>query len=172
MRKQAPALKEELGRHDRVEREAAIAYTTKLRTELSYAFAKILCTVEIAFYMPDRNLLIGRDLIKDHMEQTFRIRELINALSYDVCLRICSYNLAVLLSRIMSNAIQKEPIGDDWSNLQKIKKVTFRILHKKEPNEEREMLSLLEVQNIMGISDKLGREIGREPLRERVCQYV
>src|SRR3546814_6844914 len=73
--------------------------------------------------MPDRNLPIGRDLIKDHMEQTFRIRELINALSYDVCLRICSYNLAVLLSRIMSNAIQKEPIGDDWSNLQKIKKV-------------------------------------------------
>src|SRR3546814_11610294 len=55
----------------------------------------------------------------------------------------------------MSNAIQKEPIGDDWSNLQKIKKVTFRILHKKEPNEEREMLSMLEVQNIMGISDTL-----------------
>src|SRR3546814_16738249 len=97
---------------------------------------------------------------------------LINALSYDVCLRICSYNLAVLLSRIMSNAIQKEPIGDDWSNLQKIKKVTFRILHKKEPNEEREMHSMLEVQNIMGISDTLSPEIGREPLRERVCQYV
>src|SRR3546814_20855561 len=55
----------------------------------------------------------------------------------------------------MSNAIQKEPIGDDWSNLQKIKKVTFRILHKKEPNEEREMLSMLEVQNIMGIYDTL-----------------
>src|SRR3546814_21164272 len=105
--------------------------------------------------MPDRNLSIGRDLIKDHMEQTFRIRELINALSYDVCLRICSYNLAVLLSRIMSNAIQKEPIGDDWSNLQEIKKVTFRILHKKEPNEEREMLSMMEVQKIRGISDTL-----------------
>src|SRR3546814_2840305 len=68
---------------------AAIAYTTKLRTELSDAFAKSLATVEIACYMPDRNLPIGRDLIKDHMEQTFRIRELINALYYDVCLRIC-----------------------------------------------------------------------------------
>src|SRR3546814_1616276 len=94
--KQAASLKEELGRHDRLEREAAIAYTTKLRTELSDAFAKSLATVEIACYMPDRNLPIGRDLIKDHMEQTFRIRELINALSYDVCLRICSI-LEVLL---------------------------------------------------------------------------
>src|SRR3546814_10394838 len=64
---------------------------------------------------------------------------------------VCSSDI----SRIMYNAIQKEPIGDDWSNLQKIKKVTFRILHKKEPNEERGMLSMLEVQNIMGISDTL-----------------
>src|SRR3546814_12882907 len=79
MRKQAASLKEELGRHDRLEREAAIAYTTKLRTELSDAFAKSLATVEIACYMPDRNLPIGRDLIKDHMEQTFRIRELIRS---------------------------------------------------------------------------------------------
>src|SRR3546814_15172707 len=42
MRKQAASLKEELGRHDRLEREAAIAYTTKLRKELSEGFDKSL----------------------------------------------------------------------------------------------------------------------------------
>src|SRR3546814_12476305 len=49
MRKQAASLKEELGRHGRMAREAAIAYTTKLRTELRENFAKKCVTIKITF---------------------------------------------------------------------------------------------------------------------------
>src|SRR3546814_16969353 len=81
MRKQAASLKEEIGRHERLEREDANAYTTNLRTELRDAFAKSLATVAIDCYMHDRNLPIGSTIITHNMEKTLPHVDLINSLS-------------------------------------------------------------------------------------------
>jgi hypothetical protein len=146
------ALAAELDRPDRLEREAAITYTVHLRNELSDALAKAVAISELAYRHPDSKIL-RRDISGDSIDVHIRIRELINALSYDVPLRICAYNLSVLTSRIMFAAAQRKEASEDWERLQQLKKIVFRVLHKKEPNYELEMISMLEAQNLMESAD-------------------
>jgi hypothetical protein len=143
-------LTRELTRVDRSEREAASAYTIRLRTELSDVLAKTIACVEIACLLKDGNE-IKSTVQADSNAAHFRARELINALSYDLPLRVSAYNLTLLTSRMMLDSFDKPTCQDDLNKLQSIKKIVFRLLHKRDSNPTAELLTMLEVQNIMGI---------------------
>ena len=53
----------------------------------------------------------------------------------------------------MFAAAQRKEASEDWERLQQLKKIVFRVLHKKEPNYELEMISMLEAQNLMESAD-------------------
>jgi hypothetical protein len=145
----AEALADEKNRPDRYEREMAASHTIKLRAELIDALAKSVAIAEIAAIGADNARAFMPNIDSDFRDVTIKTRQLINALSYDVTLRVCAHSLAILCSNMTMIGLNGQPVGDRWTKLQSLKKIVFRVSHKKETNEQTEIIAMLEAQNIV-----------------------
>ena len=155
-------LDEELWRLDRAEREAASQYTVNLRLDLSKALGEALASSEFCSIRE----LDEEEKVKyilQYMEAFARSRRIINELSYDVPLRVTSYNLTKLLASLMEEVLNGRDPGAYPEKIQSLKKLTFRLLHKREPSEAAEMVTMFQAQMIAGDLDEEGREEGTTP---------
>jgi hypothetical protein len=159
-------LDQELSRPDRLERDAAHAYAIGLRNELGDVLAKSIACAEIVSFT-DNDTELKRRVLADYADNTIRTRQLANALSYDVPLRISAYELSRLASQLVLDG--KKGSAEDWSKLHSLKKLVFRLIHKKDANDHVELLTMLEVQNLVesthGASDEIWDEV-REMIKD------
>lgn len=143
------SLDEERTQPDKHERRMIAEHTMKLRAELIDELAKSVALTEIAILGSETATALVPNIGTEFREVTIKTRRLINALSFDVPLRVSAYGLSLLSSEVTMLALKDEPLGDRWEKLQSLKKIVFRICHKKEVSEQNEIIAMVEAQNII-----------------------
>ena len=133
--------------------EVISEYSLKLRIELSETLAKILSICEMLRTEESMSLL-SEELVPEYMIHFRRSRELINALSYDVPLRIVCFHFTNLASKIMRDQTHNDDCSDHWEKMKSLKKITFSLLHKQEGDKSGEIISMFEAENIMNVDPK------------------
>lgn len=139
------------------EKEASAEYVSRLRCELSDNLASIVANVELLMHKGHELPVVRTELAQTYFASLRRTRELINALSYDVPTRIAAYHLSSLATKIGQRAVDGEDIGDLYDRLQELKKLAFRLIHKRDDGPLGEFVTMLEVQNICE-GDEHGRD--------------
>jgi hypothetical protein len=131
---------------DRYEDEATLRYRVALRTELSDQLAKLVSIAEYST-VPATLALIYEGREQEILQTSFRIREIISALSYDVALRVTCINLTDLCHRIMNAASEREDTSALLKRLWSQRKLTFRLLQRND--QINDLVTMAEIENLI-----------------------
>jgi len=142
---QIKRMQSELDRPVRRLREAAQEHKIALRRELGDCIARIIAYVEMT-QISDIFLGEQAKFTKVYRDDILRSREIINALSYDVVLRVCCLNIIELCTKLASRIDTKHDISGLLDRLWAQRKLTFRLLHHDFPNDA---LALAQIENLI-----------------------